>query len=212
MAIDENGDVYQDDVRCDKCHSWFLECVETDSATLCIKCCHCGFDCWDYYQERLAELEPYPTFTDRYEVDPKSKEKVEVLLSSWEGSPVTLNSESIWGFAFESTVVEVKLLPKNTGSDDQESLKIFGFALVQAPYDEEIYCCLMTEADTPYVKWQIARKENEMTVTCVIQMPMLAITEDNLNFALTTVAECADSWGEILKERFGGKLYIDLRG
>ena len=70
----------------------------------------------------------------------------------------------------------------------------------------------MTEADTPYVKWQIARKENEMTVTCVIQMPMLAITEDNLNFALTTVAECADSWGEILKERFGGKLYIDLRG
>jgi len=59
MAIDENGDVYQDDVRCDKCHSWFLECVETDSATLCIKCCHCGFDCWDDYQQRLADNEPY---------------------------------------------------------------------------------------------------------------------------------------------------------
>lgn len=153
-------------------------------------------------------------FKKEGEVDPASIKKVEALLSSNLEIPVKLDSGAL-SFKWGATRLEVELLGKDEALGYPETLAIYANVLMAAPYDETIYRYLMTEANTSYIKWQVQEQALDdgsvvQTVTCGTSILMSTITQENLDFLLAIVAQCAFSWNYKLKMSFGGYLAEEM--
>jgi hypothetical protein len=140
--------------------------------------------------------------------DPASIKKVEALLSSNLGIPVNLGAGKC-NFKWGSSQLEIELRKKDEALGHPETLAIYAYVLFAAPYDESIYRYLMTESNTPYIEWQVDEQTLKdesvvQTVTCGTYMLMSTVTQENIDFLLAIVAQCAVSWDYKLQMRFGG--------
>lgn len=144
--------------------------------------------------------------------DPESTKKVQDLLNSIGEGEFNLDSD-VWHFGYGSSSLDIQLHGKDDNLGFPETLSIWAYVLLDAPYDDEIYRYLMTDANTDFIKWQVSEREgaeNKVSVICGTSMLMSTVTDENLDFLLGQVAGCADLWDDKLKERFGGYRVEDM--
>jgi hypothetical protein len=176
----------------------------------------------EMYRKRCDDAGGYtPTFIDsNYELDPVNKEKeenysanrekVEGLLSSWFGEQTP--GLDVWQIDIGPSLVIVELYGEDEELGFPETLSIGANLLSDVPFDDAIYGYLMTDANMPYIKWLVGEREDNgdnVSIFCGTAMLMSTVTQENLDFVVAQVINCAEFWGDKLKERFGGKLYID---
>ena len=144
--------------------------------------------------------------------DAESIKKVQALLNSIVGGDSDPDSDG-WHIGYGSSVVNIQLYGKDENLGFPETLSIWAYVLLDAPYDEAIYRYLMTDANTDYIRWQVSEREGaegKVSVICGTSMLMSTVTDENLDFLLGQVAGCADLWDDNLKERFGGNRFEDM--
>ena len=144
--------------------------------------------------------------------DPESTKKVQAILNSIVGGDFNLDSDG-WHIGYGSSFVNIQLYGEDDNLGFPETLSIWAYVLLDAPYDDAIYRYLMTDANTNYIRWQVSEREGadgKVSVICGTSMLMSTVTDENLDFLLGQVAGCADLWDDKLKERFGGYRVEDL--
>ena len=144
--------------------------------------------------------------------DPESTKKVQALLNSIVGGDSDPDSDG-WHIGYGSSIVNIQLYGEDENLGFPETLSIWAFVLLDAPYDDAIYRYLMTDANTDYIRWQVSEREGadgKVSVICGTSMLMSTVTDENLDFLLGQVAGCADLWDDKLKERFGGYRFEDM--